>query len=158
MFRRTPIPRLARILDNILPMRHRHAVSARLLVALVLVAGMLPLGVARTVEANCPAPAAAMPAGCCGENAPPRCPSCPAESRSSCPTPAPPGARSCFSPEALPPGESVQEAHGARTDESASHASETAVPAPARSATAARRAVVTGTSPPPRLLACTFRN
>lgn len=119
---------------------------------------MLPLGAARTVEAICPAPAAAMPAGCCGENAPPRCPACPAESRSSCPAPSPSGARTCFSPAALPPGETVQETRNGRTAESASLSSETARSAPARSATAARRAAVTGASPPARLLACTFRN
>ncbi|HYN42059.1 MAG TPA: hypothetical protein VE129_09800, partial [Thermoanaerobaculia bacterium] len=100
---------LARIFDTIRSMRLRHAVSARLFVALALVAGMLPVGAARTVEAICPAPAAAMPAGCCGDNAPPRCPSCPSESRPSCPSPSPSGARSCFSPSALPPGETVQE-------------------------------------------------
>ena len=156
-FWRPPIPWLARIFDKIVPMRPRHAVSARLFVAIALVAGMLPVGAARTVEAICPAPAATMPAGCCGESAPPRCPSCPAESRSSCPTPSPSGARTCFSPAALPPGETVQETRDARSDESASRSSEAGASGPARSATAARRAAVIGTSPPPRLLACTFR-
>ena len=155
--RLTPIPYLARIFDNIRSMVHRHAVSARLVVAIALVAALLPLSTARTVEAICPAPAAAMPAGCCGESAPPRCPSCPSEGRPSCPTPSPAGTRTCFSPAALPPGEAVQEARDARTDESASRSSETAASAPARSATAARRAAVTGSSPPARLLACTFR-
>lgn len=155
--RLTPIPKLARIFGTIRSVRLRHAVSARFLVALALVAGMLPVSAARTVEAICPAPAAAIPAGCCPE-APPACPSCPSESRSSCPAPSPAGARTCFSPAALPPGEAVQEARDARTGESASPSSETAASAPARFATAARRAAVIGSSPPPRLLACTFRN
>ena len=139
-------------------MRFRHAVSARLFVALALVAGMLPVGAARTVETVCPTPVAAMPTGCCGESAPPRCPSCPSESRPSCPTSQPSRARTCCSLAALPPGETVPETRQAREGDSATASSETAPTAPARSANAARRAAVTAASPPPRLLACTFRN
>ncbi|MFN7988578.1 MAG: hypothetical protein U0529_13965 [Thermoanaerobaculia bacterium] len=135
-------------------MRHLRRLRASLVLGLLAALGHAT--VAPPVEALCPTPAAAMPERCCGDEAPPRCPSCPSESRSSCPAPS--RGRTLVSPEALPPGDSAPVSPDARAGATTTAAAETAPAAPARSSAAARRAAVTGASPPVRLLACTFRN
>ncbi|MBK8594840.1 MAG: hypothetical protein IPN83_04500 [Holophagales bacterium] len=139
-------------------MCRRHAVQARLFVALALVVGLFPLGASKPVEVVCPVPAVAMPTGCCREAAPPSCPSCPSDGRPSCPTQQPTRARTYGSVAALPPGDSTREARASRPNEPTTAAPPMADTAPVRSASIARRAAVTGTSPPTRLLACSFRN
>ncbi len=135
----------------------RHRLLVRPLVALALATGLLPLAASPPVEAICPAPMAATPAGCCPETTPTSCPSCPREGRPSGPT-APARAATCCSLAALPPGESAQETRGPRSDGPTTSAPEAAAAAPSRSASVNRRMAVKGSSPPVQLLACTFRN
>lgn len=149
---------MARIFYSLPIMPTRHARPNRAVLALGLLAALLQAGVSAPVEAICPAPVAAVPSGCCPETAPPRCPSCPSESRPSCPAPQPARTRSCCSPAALPPGETVPEPREARAGDSTRSAPETTAAVPEQSANRARRAAVTAASPPPRLLSCTFRN
>lgn len=136
----------------------RHPFRIRFALVFGLLAGLGLAGATPPVEALCPAPAAAMPARCCADEAPPRCPSCPSESRSSCPSPAPSRTRSSAALEALLPGSAAPEAREARPSETATAAPEEAIAALVRTDTASRRDAVTAASPPPRLLACTFRN
>lgn len=60
--------------------------------------------------------------------------------------------------EALLPGSAAPEAREAGPAETTTAAPGEAPAAPARTAAASRRDAVTAASPPPRLLACTFRN
>jgi hypothetical protein len=136
----------------------RHLFRLRIALVFGLLAGFGLAGVTPPVEALCPAPARVLPARCCGDEAPPRCPSCPSESRSSCPAPAPSRARTSALLEALLPGGTAPEARETRLAETTTAAPEEAPAAPERLAAAARRFAVTEASPPPRLLACTFRN
>ena len=138
-----------------MPTRH----FRRLRLALVpgLLAGLLQGFAAPPVVAAC-APAPAVPARCCAETAPPACPSCPSDSRPSCPKPLPSRARVCLAPDALLPGDPSAEMRDGVPGETSSAAPGKAPAAAARSTVYARRAAVTAASPPPRLLACTFRN
>ncbi|MBK6406151.1 MAG: hypothetical protein IPF66_14560 [Holophagales bacterium] len=135
----------------------RHAFQMRSLFALVLVTGLLPLVATSRVEAICAAPAAAMPAGCCPQSAPPACPACPREGRSPAPA-APSRTATCCALAALPPGEASPESRDSRSPESTTSALETVEAGPARAVSAVRLTAVREASPPPRLLACTFRN
>lgn len=138
-------------------MRATHATRARLFMALTLVAGLFPVGGSKPVEAICPLPPAAMPTGCCREAVPPACPSCPSESRSSCPTRQPSGASSHGTVAALPPDDPTRETRESVSGETATAAPPTAAAAPVRSRAISRRTTVTGVSPPARLLNCISR-
>ena len=149
---------MARIFYSSRAMPTRHLFRLRAVLVLGLLAGLGLAGVAPPVEAFCPAPAPAMPARCCADEAPPRCPSCPSEGRSSCPAPAPSRARNAAALEALLPGSASPEERQDRPSGTTTAAPDEAPAAPSRSVEAARRDAVTAASPPLRLLACTFRN
>ncbi len=143
--------------SNIREMSLRQATQARPLVALALGLGLLAAGLSPQVEEICPAPMAAMPMDCCEESAPPACPTCPSEGRSSCPAqPAP--ARTSASFAALPPGSDQEEPRDFRKGEPDASTALTTTPSSTRSQVQRRRDLVLGASPPVQLLACTFRN
>ncbi|HPA53167.1 MAG TPA: hypothetical protein PLP50_16365 [Thermoanaerobaculia bacterium] len=135
----------------------RPAASARPLAALALAVSLLPFTLPAGPAAPCPASVPSPASGCCPSSAPPACPACPTEGRPSAPT-APKRAAACCSPAAVLPRASrliEAEAPSARADGLVRVRSSRST---ARAEADARRSSVVAASPPPRLLACTFRN
>lgn len=138
-------------------MAYRPAASARSLVALALAAALLPLPLLAAVRGAAPSPASPPPSGCCPSSGPPTCPACPSEGRSSAPT-APKRTGTCCSPAALLPDAASlreQEARSRRAEGADGFRTSRAF---ARAAADDLRSSVVAASPPPRLLACSFRN
>lgn len=138
-------------------MARRPAASARPLVALALAAALLPLPLLAALRGAAPSPASPVPSGCCPSSAPPTCPACPSEGRPSAPA-APKRAGTCCSPAALLPGAASLLEQEARSRRASGPDCVRTSRATVRAEADARRSFVAAASPPPRLLACTFRN